>query len=67
MRRQCFAGGMCRGDACLVCACSGTTANPLPFDSGFNNLSHFNRVFKEIMGQTPRQYQQAMLDFQPDA
>ncbi len=37
------------------------------FDSGFNNLSNFNRVFKEIMGQTPRQYQQAMLDFQPDA
>ena len=31
------------------------------FESGFNNLSNFNRVFKKITGQTPRAYQQAML------
>lgn len=37
------------------------------FESGFNNLSNFNRVFKAIMHQTPRQYQQAMLHFQVDS
>ncbi len=31
------------------------------YESGFNNLSNFNRVFKRIMKQTPRQYQQNML------
>lgn len=30
------------------------------YESGFGNLSNFNRVFKRITGQTPRQYQQAM-------
>ena len=26
------------------------------FEVGFNNLSHFNRVFKTILGKTPRNY-----------
>lgn len=29
------------------------------FDSGFNNISHFNRVFKSNMGISPRQYRAA--------
>ena len=28
------------------------------FDSGFNNISHFNKTFKHITGKSPRQYKE---------
>ena len=28
------------------------------FDSGFNNVSHFNKTFKNITGKNPRQYRE---------
>jgi AraC-like DNA-binding protein/mannose-6-phosphate isomerase-like protein (cupin superfamily) len=33
------------------------------FDSGFNNLSHFNKQFKLITGVTPRAYRQKFNEF----
>lgn len=32
------------------------TAAEVAVQSGFNNLTHFNRVFKKIVGQVPREY-----------
>jgi AraC-like DNA-binding protein len=29
------------------------------FEVGFNNIVHFNRVFKQITGMSPRQYLKA--------
>lgn len=31
------------------------------FESGFNNLSNFNRAFKKVKGQTPKNYQRSMM------
>ena len=31
------------------------------FEVGFQSLSHFNRVFREIMGQSPTQYRRSVL------
>jgi AraC-like DNA-binding protein/quercetin dioxygenase-like cupin family protein len=33
------------------------------FASGFNNLSHFNRQFKAVAGQTPSQYRRSLRNF----
>jgi AraC-like DNA-binding protein len=32
------------------------TVTAIAFDSGFNNLSHFNRVFRKLEGVSPTQY-----------
>ncbi len=31
------------------------------YDTGFNNVSNFNRIFKQIVGMTPTQYQDTIL------
>lgn len=31
-------------------------------DSGFNNLSHFNKQFKKVMGMTPTVYRKQFRD-----
>jgi len=31
------------------------------YESGFNNISYFNRKFKAIKGQTPMEYQKRFL------
>lgn len=28
------------------------------FESGFNNVSHFNKIFKELIGETPKSYRE---------
>lgn len=28
------------------------------FESGFNNISHFNKVFKDLIGETPKNYRE---------
>ena len=32
----------------------------IAYDCGYNNLSHFNRQFKAIMGKTPSEYYQQL-------
>ena len=32
----------------------------IALDTGFNNLSYFNRVFRRSFGMTPRAYRQAL-------
>lgn len=36
-----------------------TNISEVAYASGFGNVSHFHRLFKEAMGQTPRSYQEA--------
>jgi AraC-like DNA-binding protein len=35
----------------------------IAYDSGFNNLSNFNRRFRSLKGLSPREYREA---FRPD-
>lgn len=37
---------------------SDSSISEIAFQSGFNNLSNFNRRFREIMGHTPREYRE---------
>lgn len=31
------------------------------FESGFNNVSHFNKTFKAVMGESPRNYRKSLI------
>ncbi len=42
--------------ACRHLISSDKPIHLIAFETGFNNLSHFNRVFKKLKGQTPRAY-----------
>ncbi|MCB0572344.1 MAG: helix-turn-helix domain-containing protein [Phaeodactylibacter sp.] len=42
--------------ACRLLADDNLTIAGVSFESGFNNLSHFNRQFKNITGLSPREY-----------
>lgn len=44
------------GHACKLMAESDHRIAELAYDCGFNSLSNFNRVFKEMKGVTPRDY-----------
>ena len=35
----------------------------ISYESGFNNLSHFNKQFREITGQTPTAYRKNLVNF----
>ena len=43
-------------NACRLLQTKEASVQQVCFDVGFNNLSHFNRIFKKILGQTPRSY-----------
>ncbi len=45
--------------ACLMLVRSDLTISQVAFESGFNNLSYFNRVFRKSVGQTPSEYRAA--------
>lgn len=45
------------GYACKLLTDSDSLISDISFRSGYNNLSFFNRKFKEIKGMTPREYQ----------
>jgi AraC-like DNA-binding protein len=38
----------------------------IAFEVGFQSLTHFNRVFKKILGQSPTEYRAQLLGAQPD-
>lgn len=42
-------------------ACDGRTVSAIAFDSGFGDLSHFNRAFRQRFGLTPRDVKAAVL------
>ena len=44
------------GYACRLLIEGGQTVTEVSYESGFNNLAHFNRQFKTITAQTPQQY-----------
>lgn len=43
--------------ACKLLMSNEYSVGSICFETGFGNLSNFNRVFKQITGQTPTQYQ----------
>lgn len=46
--------------ACRLLGDDTLTIAAVSFDSGFNNLSHFNRQFKSITGLSPRDYRKSL-------
>lgn len=49
--------------ACKLLHTKEYTIGEICFESGFNNLSNFNRNFLRTVGQTPKEYQKAMAEF----
>ncbi|KOF01626.1 hypothetical protein OB69_16420 [Roseivirga seohaensis subsp. aquiponti] len=44
------------GQACKLLLNKDNTVSQVCYESGFSNLSNFNRKFKEVTGKTPREY-----------
>jgi AraC-like DNA-binding protein len=51
------------GLACRELMETGRAVSDIAYDSGFNNLSNFNRRFRSLKGLSPREYREA---FRPD-
>jgi AraC-like DNA-binding protein len=49
-------------NACKLLVTSDKTVTQICYDTGYNNISHFNRQFKLITGLTAKQYQLKYLD-----
>ncbi len=49
--------------ACNLMAGDSEGISAVCFDSGFNNLSHFNKQFKQVTGQTPSEYRRSLRNF----
>ena len=49
--------------ACNLLAGDSEGISSVCFDSGFNNLSHFNKQFKIVTGQTPSDYRRSLRKF----
>ncbi len=45
--------------ACAALLCTDKAVAEIAFETGFGNLSNFNRRFREIVGHTPREYRDA--------
>jgi AraC-like DNA-binding protein len=48
--------------AALLLAKQDLSISEVAFDSGFENLSHFSRVFKKIIGISPSEYQKTRIE-----
>lgn len=53
------------GNACKLLIDNKLSISQVCFKTGFNNLTHFNSMFKKIMGRTPSQYQHQHLSGEP--
>ena len=53
------------GHACRLLTETGLSISRIAWESGYTNLSHFNRQFKQITGHTPSGYKR-QLSIQPD-
>ncbi len=53
------------GHACRLLLEGKQSIADICFEVGYNNLSNFNRHFRELKGMTPRQYQQNTADLVP--
>lgn len=49
--------------ACNLLAGHSHSISLVCFDSGFNNLSHFNKQFKQVTGKTPSDYRKSLRNF----
>ncbi|MCF8244846.1 MAG: AraC family transcriptional regulator [Saprospiraceae bacterium] len=49
--------------ACNLLSGESKSISSACFDSGFNNLSHFNKQFKQVTGQTPSDYRRNLRNF----
>jgi AraC-like DNA-binding protein len=49
--------------ACNLLAGESQSISLVCFDSGFNNLSHFNKQFRLVTGQTPSEYRRSLRNF----
>ena len=47
------------GQACKLLRKKDNTVSQVCYESGFSNLSNFNRKFKEVTGKTPREYKRS--------
>ncbi len=54
------------GYACKLLTEGGHNISEVAYDSGFENLSNFNRQFKKIKGITPSQYQEKLNTQHPE-
>jgi AraC-like DNA-binding protein len=53
------------GFACKLLVNGTMQVSQICYETGFNNLSNFNRTFRNITGMTPSQYQEKMLKGEP--
>lgn len=51
------------GHACKLLQQRKDTIDHLAFECGFNNVTHFNRLFKRIKGITPKEYRRQLQTF----
>ena len=56
-----FVNEMRIGYACKLLIENHLSISQICFESGFNNISNFNRMFKRQTGQTPGEYQQQFI------
>lgn len=47
--------------ACRLLADESLSISTIAFESGFNNISHFNKQFREITGGSPREYRSSLV------
>ncbi len=52
-------------NACRLLIDTGWPVSRIAWESGYANLSHFNRQFRKMTGQTPTEYKQALQTRQP--
>jgi AraC-like DNA-binding protein len=50
-------------DACAQLQLTGSTISEIAYQSGFDNISNFNKVFRQFKGQTPTAFRKNLLKF----